>query len=215
MIDPENLRYSLNQSDAKVKTLVNSVFPRFGSLLISTLNSHWLWLPWSLCSTFSVPNWKLSHSLISEQRLEKRFSFKAKPSNCLFGDLWDFCYNLSCICHRSAWLYNFKNFSMFLQDIHHGNGTQQMFYDDPHVMYISIHRHDDGTFFPGTGKSEEVLTLSTLTSVCIFSILFSVHFLRCWKGELVWQSRVSQAGDHFLHSCGFIVWSKGDIVRRN
>lgn len=40
-------------------------------------------------------------------------------------------------------------------DIHHGNGTQQMFYDDPHVMYISIHRHDDGTFFPGTGKSEE------------------------------------------------------------
>ena len=68
---------------------------------------------------------------------------------------------------------------MFLQDIHHGNGTQQMFYDDPHVMYISIHRHDDGTFFPGTGKSEEVLTLSTLTSVCIFSILFSVHFLRC------------------------------------
>lgn len=46
---------------------------------------------------------------------------------------------------------------MFLQDIHHGNGTQQMFYDDPHVMYISIHRHDDGTFFPGTGKSEEVI----------------------------------------------------------
>ena len=32
-----------------------------------------------------------------------------------------------------------------------------MFYDDPHVMYISIHRHDDGTFFPGTGKSEEVI----------------------------------------------------------
>ncbi|XP_031551234.1 histone deacetylase 4-like isoform X2 [Actinia tenebrosa] len=40
-------------------------------------------------------------------------------------------------------------------DIHHGNGTQQMFYDDPHVLYISLHRHDDETFFPGTGKSEE------------------------------------------------------------
>ncbi|XP_065053795.1 histone deacetylase 4-like isoform X2 [Rhopilema esculentum] len=40
-------------------------------------------------------------------------------------------------------------------DIHHGNGTQQMFYDDDHVLYISIHRHDDGTFFPGTGKPEE------------------------------------------------------------
>ncbi|XP_066998225.2 histone deacetylase 4 isoform X3 [Anabrus simplex] len=36
-------------------------------------------------------------------------------------------------------------------DVHHGNGTQQMFYDDPRVLYLSIHRHDDGNFFPGTG----------------------------------------------------------------
>ncbi|XP_046390960.1 histone deacetylase 4 isoform X3 [Ischnura elegans] len=41
-------------------------------------------------------------------------------------------------------------------DVHHGNGTQQMFYDDPRVLYLSIHRHDDGNFFPGTGGSTEV-----------------------------------------------------------
>ena len=29
------------------------------------------------------------------------------------------------------------------------------------------------------------LTLYTLTSVCIFSILFSLHLLMCWKGEFV------------------------------
>lgn len=40
-------------------------------------------------------------------------------------------------------------------DVHHGNGTQQIFYDDPHVLYISIHRHDDGNFFPGTGAPSE------------------------------------------------------------
>jgi len=34
-------------------------------------------------------------------------------------------------------------------DVHHGNGTQQIFYDDPHVLYLSIHRHDEGNFFPG------------------------------------------------------------------
>jgi hypothetical protein len=33
-------------------------------------------------------------------------------------------------------------------DVHHGNGTQNMFYDDPHVMYISLHRYDGGTFYP-------------------------------------------------------------------
>ncbi|XP_072745245.1 histone deacetylase 5 isoform X13 [Anoplolepis gracilipes] len=40
-------------------------------------------------------------------------------------------------------------------DVHHGNGTQQMFYDDPRVLYLSIHRHDDGNFFPGTGGPTE------------------------------------------------------------
>lgn len=40
-------------------------------------------------------------------------------------------------------------------DIHHGNGTQQVFYDDPNVLYISVHRHDDGHFFPGTGGPTE------------------------------------------------------------
>ncbi|XP_055680986.1 histone deacetylase 4 isoform X5 [Lutzomyia longipalpis] len=40
-------------------------------------------------------------------------------------------------------------------DVHHGNGTQQVFYDDPTVLYLSIHRHDDGNFFPGTGGPTE------------------------------------------------------------
>lgn len=40
-------------------------------------------------------------------------------------------------------------------DIHHGNGTQQVFYDDPNVLYLSVHRHDDGHFFPGTGGPTE------------------------------------------------------------
>ncbi|CRK87517.1 CLUMA_CG001318, isoform A [Clunio marinus] len=47
-------------------------------------------------------------------------------------------------------------------DVHHGNGTQQIFYDDPSVLYLSIHRHDDGNFFPGTGGSTECGTGSGL-----------------------------------------------------
>ncbi|KAI5930101.1 histone deacetylase 7 isoform X2 [Manis javanica] len=41
-------------------------------------------------------------------------------------------------------------------DVHHGNGTQQTFYQDRSVLYISLHRHDDGNFFPGSGAVEEV-----------------------------------------------------------
>ena len=35
-------------------------------------------------------------------------------------------------------------------DVHHGNGTQRAFEEDPNVLYISIHRFDNGTFYPGT-----------------------------------------------------------------
>lgn len=35
-------------------------------------------------------------------------------------------------------------------DIHHGNGTQRAFYDDPRVLYMSLHRYENGKFYPGT-----------------------------------------------------------------
>ncbi|XP_037345496.1 histone deacetylase 4 isoform X1 [Pungitius pungitius] len=41
-------------------------------------------------------------------------------------------------------------------DVHHGNGTQQAFYADPNVLYLSLHRYDDGNFFPGSGAPDEV-----------------------------------------------------------
>jgi acetoin utilization deacetylase AcuC-like enzyme len=37
-------------------------------------------------------------------------------------------------------------------DVHHGNGTQEIFYDRPEVMYISTHEYP---FYPGTGGVEE------------------------------------------------------------
>ncbi|KAJ8253077.1 hypothetical protein GJAV_G00208850 [Gymnothorax javanicus] len=40
-------------------------------------------------------------------------------------------------------------------DVHHGNGTQQAFYGDPSILYLSLHRYDDGNFFPGSGAPDE------------------------------------------------------------
>src|SRR5207248_8726650 len=37
---------------------------------------------------------------------------------------------------------------------HHGNGTQDVFYDDPSVYFLSIHRYGHG-FYPGTGAADE------------------------------------------------------------
>ncbi len=37
-------------------------------------------------------------------------------------------------------------------DVHHGNGTQDIFYNDPRVLYISTHQYP---FYPGTGAAHE------------------------------------------------------------
>jgi len=37
-------------------------------------------------------------------------------------------------------------------DVHHGNGTQDAFYDDPSVAFLSLHRYP---FYPGTGAADE------------------------------------------------------------
>ena len=37
-------------------------------------------------------------------------------------------------------------------DVHHGNGTQDLFWQDGQVSYLSIHRHP---FYPGTGMVDE------------------------------------------------------------
>jgi acetoin utilization deacetylase AcuC-like enzyme len=39
-------------------------------------------------------------------------------------------------------------------DVHHGNGTQDIFYDDDTVMFLSVHRYGGG-FYPGTGAADE------------------------------------------------------------
>ena len=40
-------------------------------------------------------------------------------------------------------------------DVHHGNGSQWMFYDDPAVLYVSSHQYP---FYPGTGAAHETGT---------------------------------------------------------
>ncbi len=38
-------------------------------------------------------------------------------------------------------------------DLHHGNGIQEIFYEDRHVLYVSVHRYP---YYPWTGAAEEV-----------------------------------------------------------
>ena len=77
---------------------------------------------------------------------------------------------ITCVCtHRRL---TDKRVVILDWDIHHGNGTQHEFYSDPEVLYISIHRHDNGNFFPGTGAPGETgeWRSQTIVSVCNVTI---------------------------------------------
>ncbi|MBX3413108.1 MAG: histone deacetylase [Pirellulales bacterium] len=47
-------------------------------------------------------------------------------------------------------------------DVHHGNGTQDIFWTDPRVAFFSIHRWP---FYPGTGRAEETGTGDALGTI--------------------------------------------------
>ena len=48
--------------------------------------------------------------------------------------------------------YNLERVVIIDWDVHHGNGTQDAFYDDLSVLYFSMHKYP---FYPGTGAKEE------------------------------------------------------------
>lgn len=41
-----------------------------------------------------------------------------------------------------------------IMTVHHGQATQQFFYDDPRVLYFSIHRYEHGAFWPNLAESD-------------------------------------------------------------
>ena len=46
--------------------------------------------------------------------------------------------------------YGVKRFLVLDYDVHFGNGTSDIYYEDPNVLYISLHQ-DPSTIYPGTG----------------------------------------------------------------
>ncbi|KAJ0718365.1 putative histone deacetylase [Helianthus annuus] len=55
------------------------------------------------------------------------------------------------LCLMSSLLMEFFYSTYLLQDVHHGNGTQEIYKQNKTVLNVSLHRHEGGKFYPGTG----------------------------------------------------------------
>jgi acetoin utilization deacetylase AcuC-like enzyme len=66
---------------------------------------------------------------------------------CLFN-------NIAVAAHHAKTAHQLNRILIVDWDVHHGNGTQDLFYEDPQVLFFSIHRYGMG-FYPGTGAADE------------------------------------------------------------
>jgi acetoin utilization deacetylase AcuC-like enzyme len=66
---------------------------------------------------------------------------------CLFN-------NIALAAQHAQMAHNLTRILIVDWDVHHGNGTQDIFYENPQVMFFSIHRYGNG-FYPGTGAESE------------------------------------------------------------
>ena len=78
--------------------------------------------------------------------------------------------------------YEVKKIAIVDFDVHHGNGTQEIFFNDKTVLYASIHEYP---LFPGTGSEQEIgvgnifnATLTTGAKVHEFLRLFDQKILK-------------------------------------
>lgn len=93
---------------------------------------------------------------VCEGSLRRAFAFVRPPGHhaepdkamgfCLFNNV-ALAAAYACVEHR------LERVAVIDNDLHHGNGTQAIFYDDPRVLYISSHQFP---FYPGTGDFDEV-----------------------------------------------------------
>lgn len=107
-------------------------------------------------------------------------------------------------------------------DIHHGNGIQDLTYDDPNIFYLSIHRTSfsekktkkEEWFYPGTGKPTEVGegigTGTNLNLVWTRSGMGNEEYATAFA-ELVLPVLASFQPDLILVACGLDA-AKGDLL---
>jgi len=92
---------------------------------------------------------------IMQEKVSSAFAFTRPPGHHAFRDKgMGFCVfnNVAIAAKYLQNKYGIKRILIVDFDVHHGNGTQDIFYSDNSVFYFSIHQHP---FYPGTGRQTE------------------------------------------------------------
>ena len=94
--------------------------------------------------------------------------------------------------------YKYKKIAIIDFDVHHGNGTQDIFYDNEKVLYVSTHQYP---YYPGSGSNKENGKFNNVLNIPLEAGTTSEEYLNAYENVL---KKIKQFQPEFLlFSAGF------------
>ena len=94
--------------------------------------------------------------------------------------------------------YKLKKVAIIDFDVHHGNGTQDIFYDNEKVLYISSHQYP---YYPGSGSANERGSKDNVLNIPLNAGTQSHEFLNAY--ESIFKKLKTFKPEFILLSAGF------------
>jgi len=94
--------------------------------------------------------------------------------------------------------YNYNKIAIIDFDVHHGNGTQNIFYDNKNVLYISTHQYP---YYPGSGSEKEKGKFNNIFNIPLPAGTSSHEYLNAY--EFVLKKIKEFKPEFILFSAGF------------
>jgi acetoin utilization deacetylase AcuC-like enzyme len=94
--------------------------------------------------------------------------------------------------------YKYNKIAIIDFDVHHGNGTQDIFYDNEKVLYISTHQYP---YYPGSGSEKEKGKYNNIFNIPLEAGTTAVEYLNAYEQVL---NKLKEFKPEFLlFSAGF------------
>jgi acetoin utilization deacetylase AcuC-like enzyme len=94
--------------------------------------------------------------------------------------------------------YKYNKIAIIDFDVHHGNGTQDIFYDNEKVLYISTHQYP---YYPGSGSEKEKGKYNNIFNIPLEAGTTAVEYLNAYEHVL---NKLKEFKPEFLlFSAGF------------